>query len=543
MVDILRTGLSGLVAFQRALATTSHNIANANTPGYSRQRVELTNSRPAFAGSIGQPIYVGTGVSTQSISRVHDDFLTQQVRNHGSNVGQSEAKSAWIDQLDGILGDSDTGLAPALGQFFGAVQDVADSPASTSARQALLGQAGTLAARFQELDGQMNTLREGANQSLRNTVGEINRLAENIAKANGAIALMQGNGGASPDLLDQRDQIVADLARRVSVSTVVQDDGTLSVFIGKGQTLVLGGDANALETVDSASDPRELDIRFKSGGSSINDLLGGGEIGGLLDFQKEVLNPAQNKLGLMAVGLTETFNAQHKLGLDLDGNPGGDFFAPISPEVMANAANAGSGTLTVTIANVSGLQPSDYELKYDGTNYSLYRLADDKVVATGAGPFTVDGMDIAINGTPAAGDRFLIQPTRNGAGDFKALVTDPRKFAAADAAGGVGNNGNALELAGLQTGKTLLNSSSSLQDVQGQMVAEVGTQGNGAHNTLKAQQALLEQATEARDGFSGVNLDEEAANLMKYQQAYEAAAKVIQIGDSLIQSLLSVIGR
>jgi len=107
----------------------------------------------------------------------------------------------------------------------------------------------------------------------------------------------------------------------------------------------------------------------------------------------------------------------------------------------------------------------------------------------------------------------------------------------------VGNNGNALELAGLQTGKTLLNSSSSLQDVQGQMVAEVGTQGNGAHNTLKAQQALLEQATEARDGFSGVNLDEEAANLMKYQQAYEAAAKVIQIGDSLIQSLLSVIGR
>lgn len=543
MVDILRTGLSGLIASQRALATTSHNIANANTPGYTRQRTEITSNLPFFAGGPGRSMYVGTGVHVQSITRVYDDFLTQQIRSHGSNVGQSETMSAWIDQLDGILGDSDTGLAPALKQFFASAQDVANSPASLPARQALLGRAGTLAARFQELDGQMDALREGVNQSLSNTVGEINKLAESIAKVNGAIALSRGNGGASPDLLDQRDQLVADLARRVPVSTVAQDDGALSVFVGKGQTLVLGGNANVLETVRSAGDPRTLDIRFEGTSASINGFLNGGEVGGLLAFQNQVLDPAQQKLGLMAVGLAEAFNAQHALGLDLDGDPGGDFFAPIAPKVAANAANTGSGTLTATIANVGDLQPSDYELSYDGANYSLRRLADDKVVATGAGPFAADGMNVAIGGAPAAGDRFVIKPTRNGAGDLKVLVTDPREFAAADAAGGVGNNGNALKLAGLQTGRTLLNGSSSLHDVQGQMVAEVGTQGSGARSTLRAQQALLEQATEARDGMSGVNLDEEAANLMKYQQSYEAAAKVIQIGDSLVQTLLSVLGR
>lgn len=543
MVDILRTGLSGLIASQRALATTSHNIANASTPGYSRQRAEMTSNLPFFAGGPGQSMYVGTGVHVASITRVYDDFLTQQVRSHGSNVGQSETMSEWIDQLDGLLGDSGTGLAPALKQFFASAQDVVNSPASLPARQALLGQAGTLAARFQELDGQMDALREGVNQSLSNTVGEINKLAESIAKANSVISLSRGNGGASPDLLDQRDQLIADLAQRVPVSTVAQDDGTLSVFIGKGQTLVLGGNANALETARSADDPRALDVRFKGTSSKINDFLGGGEVGGLLAFQKQVLDPAQNKLGLMAVGLTETFNAQHALGQDLNGDPGGDFFVPIAPKIMANTANTGSGTLTATIASVGDLQPSDYELSYNGTDYSLRRLSDDAVVATGAGPFTADGLDITVGGAPAAGDRFLIRPTRNGASDFKVSITDPREFAAADSAGGVGNNGNALKLAGLQTERTLLKGSSSFQDVQGQMVAEVGTQGSGARSTLQAQQALLEQTTQARDGMSGVNLDEEAANLMKYQQSYEAAAKVIQIGDSLIQTLLSVLGR
>ncbi|MBL8252290.1 MAG: flagellar hook-associated protein FlgK [Candidatus Competibacter sp.] len=649
MVDILRTGLSALISSQRALATTSHNIANANKPGYSRQRTELGSNIPYFAGSAARPIYIGTGVHVQSIARVYDDFAAQQVRGHTSNVGQSETLDAWISQLDGVLGDSKTGLAPALDQFFAAAQDVADSPASLSARQALLGQSGTLAARFQELDNQINTLREGVNQTLGNAVGAINTLAEGIAKLNESIVLSQGgNGGTSPDLLDQRDQMVADLARKVPVTTLEQSDGTLTVFVGNGQTLVQGYKSNVLEATRSASDPRKLDIRFQQNSAVVTDYLNGGEVGGLLTFQDQALDPAQNKLGLMAVGLAETFNDQHRLGMDFNGQLGGDFFEIGGPKVANNVNNSDSATynatgadLTVAIADIGQAQPSDYELSYDGSSYSLRRLSDDKTVASGSSPLSVDGLSITVNTAPAVGDRFLIQPVRENARSLQVAIQDPRQIAAAapiktaasqsntgtakisagealDAgnpnllksvelrftsatqfdvvdvsttppailatnqpytpgasipsgspppfdngwrvavtgtpakgdvfkidsnAGGVDDNRNALKLAGLQTRQTLLNGASSFRDVHGQMVAEVGTRGSDARATLQAQTALLEHATQARDGVSGVNLDEEAANLMKYQQSYEAAAKVVQIGDSIIQTLLDAIRR
>jgi len=656
MVDILRTGLSALISSQRALATTSHNIANANKPGYSRQRVEIGSNIPHFAGSAGRPMYVGTGVHVQSIERLYDDFAMQQVRGHTSNVGQAETMDQWIGQLDGVLGDGKTGLAPALDQFFAAAQDVADSPASLPARQAMLGQAGTLAARFQELDNQINGLRQGVNQTLGNAVGEINTLAQGIAKINESIVLSQGgNGGTAPDLLDQRDQMVADLARKVPVTTLAQSDGTLTVFVGNGQTLVQGYKTYGLEVTRSASDSRKLDIRFAQNSAVVTDHLSGGEVGGLVAFQNQVLDPAQNKLGLMAVGLAKTFNDQHRLGMDFNGQLGGDFFKtgapfpgnpPPSDVALAapNTNNSGTATVTFQIADIGAVQPSDYEVFLGSSGYSVRRLSDDKVVYSGASMpgAPVDGLTIGIGGgAMSVGDRFLVQPTRETARSFQLAIQDPRQIAVAapiktaasqsnvgtakisagealDAgnpdllrsvelrftsatqfdvvdvsatppatlatsqlytpgasvpsgspppfdngwrvavtgtpakgdvfkidsnAGGVGDNRNALKLAGLQARQTLLNGTSNFRDVHGQMVAEVGTRGGNARATLQAQTALLEHATQARDGVSGVNLDEEAANLMKYQQSYEAAAKVVQIGDSIIQTLLDAIRR
>lgn len=549
MVDITRTGLSGLMASQRSLATTSHNITNVNTAGYTRQRANLISSRPEYiSGGVAYPQYIGTGVSVQSVTRVYDQFLTQQVRSYSSNVGQLETQDQWISQLDGILGDGSTGLTPALNQFFASAQDVANSPASLPVRQALLGQAETLAGQFNALDSQMNTLRDGVNQELRGTVTTINGLAENIAKANAAIVGSPGGGAAaSPDLLDQRDQLVADLAQKVSVNTAIQSDGSMSVFIGKGQSLVMGVNASVLETKPSSSDSRKLDIQFKQTGAVITDTFNSGEVGGLLTFQNQVLDPAQNKLGLMAAGLAETFNEQHKLGLDLNGDAGDDFFNIETPQAIPNANNnkATNANLAVTITDINQVKPSDYEVKYDGVNYTMRRLSDDQVVYnnTAFPPATpVEGLTINLNsGSISPGDGFLIQPTRLMATSFGVKIKDPSLFAAADSAGGVGNNANALKLAALQTEKTLLNGSSTYQDLYSQTVSQVGTQGNQTHSTLLSQQALLEQATQARDGVSGVNLDEEAANLMRYQQAYEASAKVIQVGDSIIQTLLAAV--
>ena len=633
MADMMRTGLAALTASQRALATASHNIANANTPGYTRQRVELVSRRPEYVGGTANPQFVGNGVDVASINRVYNGFLTEQTRNYGSSVGQLETKDRWISQLDGVLGDGSTGLAPAVKQFFASAQDVANSPASLSDRQALLGQAETLTGQFNTLDGKMNVLRDGVNQELRGAVTTINGLAENIAKANQAIITSPGGGNnAAPDLLDQRDQLVAQLAEKVAVNTVIQSDGSMSVFIGNGQNLVMGVKANVLETKPSTADSRKLDIQFKQGGSVITDAFSTGEVGGLLAFQNQVLDPAQNKLGLMAAGLAATFNDQHQLGMDLNGALGGDFFNFGVPTVGSNADNAGTGAFTATITDIGKVQPSDYEVKYDGANYSAMRVSDQKTLL-GSGNLAAlntalgnDGLSLALTGSPAIGDRFLIQPVRTAAAGVGVKIKDPNLFAAAapiktsadqgnagtgkisagealdatnanllnpvdieftDAthytvngvasattytsganidingwriqltgapatgdqfqissnAGGVGDNRNALKLNELQTGKKLLNGASTYQDVQSQMVSEVGTQGMTTSNTLKTQEALQEQAIQARDNISGVNLDEEAANLMKYQRSYEAAAKVVQIGDSLIQTLLGMLGR
>ncbi len=633
MADILRTGLSGLIAFQRSLATTSHNIANANTPGYTRQRAELTSNRPDYIGGLSSPQYIGNGVNVASVSRVYNNFLTEQARNYGSSVGQLAAKDRWTTQLDSVLGDGSTGLAPAVKQFFASAQDVANSPASLPDRLALLGQAETLASQFNTLDGKINVLRDGVNQELRGAVTTINGLAENIAKANQAILNSSGSSGAaSPDLLDQRDQLVADLAQKVSVNTVIQSDGSMSVFIGNGQNLVMGVKANALETKISSTDPRKLDIQFKQGGSVITSAFSSGEVGGLLAFQDQVLDPAQNKLGLMAAGLAQTFNDQHEFGMDLNGVLGGDFFNSGVPTVGSKADNTGTGAFTATITDIGKVQPSDYEVKYDGANYSAVRVSDQKTIL-GSGNLAAlntalgnDGLSLALTGSPAIGDRFLIQPVRTAAAGFGVKIKDPNLFAAAapiktsadqgnagtgkisagealdatdanllttvniqftDAthytvngvasattytsgedidingwriqltgapatgdkfqvssnAVGVGDNRNALKLNELQTGKKLLNGASTYQNVQSQMVSEVGTQGITTSNMLKTQEALQEQAVQARDGISGVNLDEEAANLMRYQQAYEAAAKVIQVGDAIIQTLLDAFRR
>lgn len=633
MADMMRTGLAALTASQRALATASHNIANANTTGYTRQRVELASRRPEYVGGGANPQFIGNGVDVTSINRVYNSFLTEQTRNYGSSVGQLETKDRWISQLDGVLGDGSTGLAPAVKQFFASAQDVANSPASLPARQALLGQAETLAGQFNALDGKMNVLRDGVNQELSGAVTTINGLAENIAKANQAITLSPGGGNhAAPDLLDQRDQLVAQLAEKVAVNTVIQSDGSMSVFIGNGQNLVMGLKANMLETKPSPADPRKLDIQFKQGSSVITDAFSTGEVGGLLAFQNQVLDPAQNKLGLMAAGLAQTFNDQHELGMDLNGVLGGDFFNSGVPTVGSNANNTGTGAFTATITNIGKVQPSDYEIKYDGANYSAVRVSDQKTIL-GSGNLAAlntalgnDGLSLTLTGSPAIGDRFLVQPVRTAATDFGVKIKDPNLFAAAapiktsadqdnsgtgkisagealDAAnanllttvniqftdathytvngvasattyasgedidingwriqltgapatgdkfqvssntGGVGDNRNGLKLNELQTGKKLLNGTSTYQDMQSQMVSEVGAQGSATSSTLKTQEALQEQAIQARDNVSGVNLDEEAANLMKYQRSYEAAAKVVQIGDSLIQTLLGMLGR
>lgn len=310
MVDILRTAVTGVMASRTAMATTSHNVANVNTPYYSRQRAELGTPVPEK-----YPYgYMGRGVEVESITRSIDEFVMKQLRSHASGVSQYETLNDLTGQMSALLGDTEVGLTPDLEAFFGALQDLTDSPASIPARQVFLDEAQTLANRTHDINRALTDLREAVDTGIRNTVVAINDLAVGLAKINQDIAQATQSPTNSPnDLLDQRDKMLMDLSELVGVQVVAQEDGTLNLFMGSGQPLVVGNTAFQLEAVSSGFDPQEITVRLQgqAQGSDLESYLTTGQLGGYFEFRRSVLNPAQDGLGLLAMGLEETINEQH----------------------------------------------------------------------------------------------------------------------------------------------------------------------------------------------------------------------------------------
>lgn len=548
--NMLSTAVSGLQAFQRNLATVGHNISNVNTEGYSRQTVEMATRAPN-SGSNG---FIGTGVDTTTVSRVYDQFLFDQVVTRNSAFNQLDTLQTMASGIDEILSDDDAGLNPAIQRFFNDLQDVANNPTSIPAREVLISDAATLTNQFQTLDARLTDLRDSTNLQLEALTAEISGLAASIAELNQGIVVATGNAGGQPpnDLLDKRDILVNQLSELVSVNTIQAKDGSLNVFIGNGQSLVLGSDANTLSTIPNEYDKSQLDVSFSSSTISfpIGNQLTGGKLGGLLSFRDEVITPTQNAMGRIAIGLSSAVNTQHQLGDDINGVAGGLFFNDIvttSPTVFSSSNNnVASGTVSVAINDTNLIQASDYRLNYDGATFSLTRLSDNTVVDSGfpvAGfPRTVAGEGITLNlaGGVSAGDSFLITPVRQGANDIGVAVGSAAEVAAAASGNALGDNSNALALVALQSQNLLGGSTETFQSAYGRLVADVGVSTREARVNASAQQTLLRRAVESHQSVSGVNLDEEAADLLKFQQAYQAAAQVIRISDEVFQTLLGV---
>lgn len=646
MPDVLNIATSALLSYQRALATTGHNISNASVEGYSRQRTEFATQPPQFSG----PGFQGSGVTVASVTRVYDQFQVEQVRTNTASYSQLEQFSALVEQVDNILADPNAGLSPALQSFFGSLQDLSDDPASTPVRQIVLSEATGLVQRFSTIDERIRTLGNNAERDINNIVSEINSLGTSIANINQDIILSSRNNGQilPNDLLDERDRLILSLSELVSTNTVQQTDGSLNVFIGSGQALVVGTTASQLVTLPNEFGGARQDIAIQLGAtqSNITTFLTGGRLGATLDFRSQVIDPALNTLGRVATGIGALVNAQQNLGLDQQDNLGVDIFGIGGIGVAANINNPGTATVTATLVNAGNLTNSDYQLDFDGANYNLTRLNDGVTVFTTVGPApfnaTVDGFNFAVTAGAAATDSFIIQPTAVAARDLSLLISNPSRIAAAaplrtvtalpnsgnssidllpvtnvtqiplsgsggdisltfdpDALGvgvpgfvvaggpggtlaydpatesngktftlgapfdgisftvegvpntgdvltitdninGVGDNRNALLLAGLQSAITL-SGNNTFQSAYGELVAQVGTRAQQAFLTRDAQEVLLNQSIEAREATSGVNLDEEAADLVRLQQAFQAAAQVISIADSLFQEILSAI--
>lgn len=532
MSDILSIGSSALMAYRQALDVTAHNIANANTPGYVRQAAQL-QERPGTTG----------GVVAGTITRNFDQILSTRLLGDNASFSRLDSFHTLSTRLDKIFSDADLGLATPLQEFYASLNTLAANPDSVAARQTVLSKAETLTARFDQLQAELDSQSSEINSRLSQTVGEINNYATSIADINERIQLAGQNGQAPNDLYDQRDQLIDEISQRIGISTTRNPDGTVNVFTGTGQPLVLGTRAESL-SVGPDKFGSGLEIFHK--GVSLTAQISGGSIGGLLDYRREMLEPAYNQLGRLAAGLSESVNAQHVQGEDGYGQPGGNLFVPIQTTGLAASSNTGTAAVSMAYTNSAQLGTDDYLLQYDGSAWSLkLRSSGQSIALSGSGtagdPLVAAGFSMTVSGGASAGDQFLIQPTHDAASRLQLAITDPQHLAAATPGGS--DNGNARALAALSNANTLNGGRSSVIADFTAMVTRIGTQTQGAQMSRDAAGAIQQRTLSERDSISGVNLDEEAADLVRFQQAYQAAAQLVQTANEMLQTLMDVARR
>lgn len=454
LISIAMTGIS---AAQTGLLTTSNNISNMSTEGYTRQRIVQASNSTVMTGAGG----IGQGAHVVTVSRMYSQALTKQVLSAQSSVSSLDTYYGQISQIDNMLADKTAGLTPVVQKFFDAIQAVANSPSSTSARGSMVTAAQTMVDSFQSMYSRLHELSDGVNSQISSTVNSINGYTKQIAELNQQIVSAASlNGQPSNDLLDKRDQLVSDLNKLVQVNVTNNSDGTYNVFVGTGQQLVVGTQVTQMTAVASAADPSRIVVGLVGASGNVQELpeslITGGSLGGLLSFRSEALDTSYNQLGLMAASVAQTFNAQNALGQDMLGNIAGganfvaNLFSVTQPTVISNAANAVAGPVvsaTLSPASSNGtnfytnLTASDYQLAYDGTNFSLTRLSDNKSWTGGSiaainTALATDPQGFTLNATAGSfttGDKFLIQPTRDQARNLSvnsSVAADPRLIAA-----------------------------------------------------------------------------------------------------------------
>ncbi len=554
---ILDTAVSGLTSLQRSLQTVSHNIANVNTEGYSRQRVELATNAPQRLGGG----FIGKGVHIANIVRQYDEFTTRQFRSSQSAFNDADTYQVMAERVDNLVASEDTSLTPAMKQFFNAMNDVANDPASIPARQTLLAEASNLVGRFGLMQTRFKELQAQVNNDMSNAVNDINNFSKSIAALNRKIAEQGSNQGAGikvNDLMDQRDLLIGKLSKVIDVAVVPGDNSAVNIFIGQGQPVVLANKAMSINIQASKLDKDRLEIGVKDATSgNFTDLtrqLSGGKLSGLLRFRDDVLLPARQNLGQLAASFALKVNQQHKAGFDLNGAAGQDLFSGIgNVPVSSDPANTGSISVAFDTGAIAQIDYSDYQLTVGaGPSYSLKRLSDNTTIPLSLSgsnlvatlPDKLPGITITVGTAPAAGDVFLIRPAYSAVDTLGVNLSDPRKIAAASSLNGSGgalpgDNRNALALAALENKRVMTGGTETFKDHYITMIADVGNKTRSAKVSASAQEVLLNNATEQLSSVSGVNLDEEAAELIKLQQAYQASAQSIATTKTIFETLIN----
>ncbi|CEK11055.1 flagellar hook-associated protein FlgK [Legionella hackeliae] len=646
MSGILNIAASSLNAFQRALEVVGNNIANVNTQGYSRQTAQF-NPTPShrYAGS-----FIGTGVTVTGIKRNTDQFATRQVRETLTTKTEYDTFYQQALQIDKLLSQEGTSVSASLQQFFNSLAQLNEAPDSIASRGVAIKQSELLVDQFNSLQYQLDEYQQNNTMQIKEAVNHINQITASIAEVNQQLGGMRN----APELLDKRDELLRELSQYVDVTVIDEGDVGISVAIGSGDMLVMGSEYRelAIQPNTAGQYGTKITINNGAGQTEITQNLHSGMLGGFLSFEEDVIGHASQLLGQMAIGLAQRFNAQHRLGMDMNSQIGKDFFTDFNDASLQAARsvpssnNTGTAVLSVAISDIAQTKLSDYELIVTdtGTNeIRLIRKSDgqsttlnwtDTPPTPPAGQIVVDGMTITVNdvGNLNNDDRFTLTPTRGASRDLKLLITDAREIAFAspvrtqtslantgngrialgdifntttvnkefridfisdtqynlvnvtdsittgpfaftpnsdntvlipDAltpsyslvlsgipksgdsfsssynSGGIGDNRNGLELNALQRNKVFEGGTESLFDRYSNLIAQVGGKTYQAKLRSDAADILHQQAVEFRESKSGVNLDEEATNLLRFQQAYQAASQVMAVSGQMMDILFA----
>ncbi|WP_085705031.1 flagellar hook-associated protein FlgK [Pseudomonas sp. B8(2017)] len=458
MASLINIGMSGLGAAQSGMYTLGNNIANADVESYSRQQ----NVQKTKGGQQVGQVFIGSGTTLADVRRVYNAFLENQLRSTTSLSSDATSYLNQITPLDTALSSSDTGITAALKSFFSAMQDAAAKPTEDASRQLLLTSAQSLAKRFNTLSAQLNQQNSDINANMASIADKVNALTKSIADLNGQISKMTAVNGQPNDLLDQRDGAVRELSALIGADVVEQKNGNYDIYLKNGQALVLGNTTQTIGVQPSATDPTRMSLILNRGSTKmdITSTTTGGELGGLIRYRKDTLDPALNELGRVALVVADAINSQLAQGIDKNGDFGATLFgdinsaAAISQRSVAKTGNsAGSGNLDVTIKDTGKLSTSDYQVTFtSATGYSVRKLPEGTDMGsfdlTDTPPPVIDGFTLSLNGGGlSAGDSFKITPTRNAAAGIDTVLTDPKRLALASpltATSGSGNKGTGV---------------------------------------------------------------------------------------------------
>jgi flagellar hook-associated protein 1 len=528
---------SALKANQQALATVGQNIANVNTPGYARQRVEFTTGQGD-----------GGGVNVSRIERSYSEWTTQALRRAQQDSGAAVSQATFLSSLESAIAPGDGGLGSAMSQYFDAFSDLAAQPTVRGVRAAALEDARALAERFKSLDGQLADLELSMRSELKGTTSRINLLTKQLAELNQIVQV----SGLSPAVQDRQEQLLSELSFEVEIDVRLSSAGTVDVFLPAGLALTRGNQSFELAQVDVSLGSRNSPLRLEGTGRDPALLLEKGRLGGLLRAREETLLPLRRDLGRLAEAFAGRANEIHSAGFTAAGIKGGLLFGGNQTAVNAisDPSNTGGALVTATIEDAGASRSSAYLLSKQGAEFVLTRQSDGTEIFRGSetdlAAGTFDGMRLAIeSGAVNAGDRFVVDPFLGAAGRLEVVLATPDELAFnrpspddEDQSAGAADGGQAVllgeDVAIFATGERG-------SEAYAELVGTAGAASRQAQTSQEVAALSLTEATARRENFAGVNLDEEAADLIRFQQAYQAAARIINTADTIFQTILAAV--